>query len=101
MNQCQKALLNIKAHEDLLNKAVKGKKTRRGFANAIHRVWRKMCEEAGMNPDFEVFCKRGHDCADDTYHVAWESMPYKLRHFYVGNEYMYGEHYWSFSVVVS
>tara|TARA_B100000029_G_scaffold502522_1_gene577924 strand:+ start:258 stop:563 length:306 start_codon:yes stop_codon:yes gene_type:complete len=100
MNQYQKALLSSEAHNALLNKAVKDKKTRRGFANAIYRVWCRMCEEAGMDPDIEVFCKRGHDCANDTYHVAWESMPYNVRHFYPANKYMYGEHYWSFSVVI-
>ena len=101
MNQYEKALIDPEAHNALLCKAVKGRKTRRGFANAIHRVWCKMAEIDGQNPDIEVFCKRGHDCADDTYHIAWEAMPHHLCYFSVHNKDMYGEHYWSFSVVVS
>ena len=101
MNQYEIALRDHAAHERLLNKVVAGKKTRRGFANAIHRVWCKMAEIEGMNPDIEVFCMRGHDCADDTYHVAWEAMPDRLRYFHVANQWWYGEHYWSFSVVVA
>jgi len=101
ISQYERALYNPRLHEELLNKAVKGKKTRRGFAMAIYRVWCKMAEAYGQDPKWEVFCKKGHDCPANTYHVAWESMPYELSQsgMMIHNEYFYGEHYWSFSII--
>ena len=96
-----RALYDPEVHEKLLNDAVKGKKTFKGFASAIHRVWRKMCQAIDYDPDIEVFMKKGHDCPSYTYHVCWESMPYETKpDFSVSNEYFYAEHYWSFSFCV-
>ena len=103
MSKYMKATICGKTHQELLTNAVKGKKTKRGFAKAIERVWRKMCVEMGYNPDIEVFCKKGHDCAEDTWHVCWESMPEELCYGYgfgASNEHFYGENYWSFGLVV-
>ena len=101
--QYERALVCGRTHEELLMKAVKGKKTRKGFANAIYRVWCKMAEADGQKPELEVACLKGHDCAENTYHVMWEAMPSYLCYDYgfsVSNEWFFGEHYWSFSVVV-
>ena len=103
VNKYLQACYDWRTHQKLLDEAVKGKKTRRGFANAIYRVWCKMAEQYGQKPEMEVFCKMGHDCREDTYHVCWEAMPSELCYDYgftVSNEWFYGEHYWSFSVVV-
>lgn len=97
------ALYDPRVHEKLLNDAVKGKKTFKGFAGAIHRVWRKMCEAIDYDPDVEVFMKKGHDCPDYTYHVCWESMPYETKeemYFSVSNDLFYVEKFWSFSFCV-
>ena len=99
VSKYEKALWCSRTHEQLLNNAVKGKKTKKGFAMAIYRVWCKMSKYNRQNPNYEVWIKQGHYCAENDWHVCWESQPYSEDCFFVSNEYFYAENYWSFSMI--
>ena len=99
----EKACFSPSLHNELLYEVTKNTKTPREYAKAIEKLWKNMCSvyHPNSDPAREVFCKKGHDCRDNQYHVAWESMPSCLQMFDIENrsEIMY-EHYWSFSAVV-
>ncbi len=110
----EKACYSPSLHNELLFEVTKNTKTPREYAKAIEKLWQNMCSvyHTDSDPSIEVFCKRGHDCNNNQYHVAWESMPSCLQNFYptplnttISNDFYPSsnieiEHYWSFSAIV-